>query len=281
MSVSPGCLKASRRTGVVQEPTPTTRDGSSERTLAELQAEHGVHLGARHGEPRGELAEMSAVRNYVRDLVLGFNDGLVSVYAVTVGVAGAGFAAPQIFLTGVAASIAGALSMAAGEFISTKSQAQFYAAEREREQEHLKRWPHLEVLELRESLAEKGLEGETLERAVEAISSNREKFLDYMMKEEFGVGKESERSPAKAAFFVIIAFLVGSLFAFTPYWFLEPTNGLFVSTFMSLTGLFLAGVTRARASRLPAVTAGVEMMLIGAVAAAVTFVIGRAIGVAV
>lgn len=265
----------------MQEPTPPADDVSSERTLGELQAEHGMHLGARHREPHGELVEMSAVRNYIRDLVLGFNDGLVSVYAVTVGVAGAGFLAPQIFLTGVAAAIAGALSMAAGEFISTKSQAQFHESERAREKEHLKRWPHLEVLELRESLAEKGLEGDTLDRAVDAISSNSDKFLDYMMKEEFGVGKESERSPAKAAFFVIIAFLIGSLFAFTPYYFLDPTNGLIVSTVSSLTGLFLAGVTRARASRLPAIPAGVEMMLIGAAAAAVTFIIGRAIGVAI
>ncbi len=239
-----------------------------------------MHLGSRYHEPHGELVEMSAVRNYVRDLVLGFNDGLVSVYAVTMGVVGAGFLGPQVFLTGVAAAIAGALSMAAGEFISTKSQAQFYASERAREQEHLKQWPHLEVLELKQSLAEKGLEGDTLDRAVQAISSNRDKFLDYMMKEEFGVGKESERSPTKAAFFVIGAFLIGSLFAFTPYYFLEPGTGLYVSTATSLTGLFIAGVVRARASRLPAFMAGVEMMLIGALAAAVTFLIGRAIGVA-
>src|SRR5688572_8434363 len=105
-----------------------------------------MHLGTRHREPHGELVEMSAVRNYVRDLVLGFNDGLVSVYAVTAGVAGAAFSSGQIFLTGIAAAVAGALSMAAGEFISTKSQGQFYESERRREKEHLQRWPHLEVL---------------------------------------------------------------------------------------------------------------------------------------
>lgn len=237
-----------------------------------------MHLGTRHREPHGELVEMSAIRNYIRDLVLGFNDGLVSVYAVTAGVAGAAFSSGQIFFTGIAAAVAGALSMAAGEFISTKSQAQFYESERQRENEHLKRWPHLEVLELKESLAEKGLEGDTLDRAVTAISSDREKFLDYMMKEEFGVGKESERSPVKAAFFVIGAFLIGSLFAFTPYYFLDPAKGIMVSTGTSLFGLFIAGVTRARASRLPPITAGVEMMLIGALAAAITFLIGRAIG---
>lgn len=224
---------------------------------------------------------MSAVRNYVRDLVLGFNDGLVSVYAVTAGVAGAAFASGQIFMTGVAAAIAGALSMAAGEFISTKSQAEFYDAERAREKEHLQRWPHLEVLEVQESLASKGLEGDTLEQAVRAISSDPEKFLDYMMKEEFGVGKESERSPAKAALFVIVAFLIGSLFAFTPYYFTDARPGLLISTITSLTGLFIAGVARARASRLPTVKAGVEMMFIGAVAATITFLIGTLVGVAV
>jgi vacuolar iron transporter family protein len=164
---------------------------------------------------------------------------------------------------------------------SSRASQLFYEAERRREQEHLRKWPHLEVQELRESLAEKGLEGDVLEAAVTAISSNREKFLDYMMKEEFGVGKETERSPFKAASYVIVAFLLGSLFAFTPYYFLEAAQGVIVSTATSLGGLFLAGVIRAKASRLPAFTAGVEMMFVGVLAASITFVIGRWIGIAV
>lgn len=245
-----------------------------ERTLEELKREHGVHLGGRLSAPRGEINEQSPVRNYVRDLVLGFNDGIVSVFAVTAGVAGAAFARPEILITGAAASVAGALSMAAGEYISTKSQAQFYESERQREAEHLQKWPHLEIEELRESLQSKGIQPPLLEDVVQAISSDRGRFLDYMMREEFGVGQESDRSPTRAAVLVMLAFLLGALFAVLPYAFLEGRAAVAASTATSLGALFLAGVIRARASRLPAFTAGLEMALVGLAAGALTYGVG-------
>ncbi|HLE48036.1 MAG TPA: VIT1/CCC1 transporter family protein [Candidatus Thermoplasmatota archaeon] len=254
---------------------------AAERSLSDLKAEHGHHLGSRLLGPRGEADEQSPVRNYVRDLVLGFNDGLVSVYAVTAGVAGALFSVPQILVTGVAAALAGALSMAAGEYISTKSQAEFYAAERRREEEHLEKWPHLEIQELREDLAKKGIEPPLLEEVVKAISGNRQRFLDYMMKEEFGVGQESERSPFVAGAIVMGAFLLGALVAVLPYVFFPPAWGVRASTLTSLAGLFVAGLIRARASRLPSFRAGVEMMLIGAAAGATTFIVGRIFGIVI
>ncbi|MBI2077249.1 MAG: VIT1/CCC1 transporter family protein [Euryarchaeota archaeon] len=258
-----------------------------ERTLAELKGEHGQHLGSRLSGTSGEAAEQSPVRNYVRDLVLGFNDGLVSVYAVTAGVAGyavtagaRGFGLEEILVTGVAASLAGAFSMAAGEYISTKSQAEFYAAERKREAEHLEKWPHLEVQELRDDLRSKGIQPPLLEEVVTAISGDRDRFLDYMMKEEFGVGQESERSPYVAGLIVMGAFLLGALVAMAPYAVLPVEWGLRGSTLSSLLGLFFAGVIRARASRLPTFRAGLEMVLIGAVAGGTTYVVGRLFGVA-
>jgi vacuolar iron transporter family protein len=250
-------------------------------TLRDLQEEHGVHLGSRLDKPRGELTEQSPVRNYVRDLVLGFNDGVVSVYAITAGVAGAAFGSPQILITGVAASIAGALSMAAGEFISTKSQAEFYASERKREEEHLTRWPHLEVQELRESLHSKGFEPPLLDQAVDAIASDRKRFLDYMMREEFGIGEESERSPVRAAILILLAFLVGAFCVVLPYATLQQPFGLYGSSALSLVALFLAGVGRARASRLPPFKAGVEMVFIGVFAASVSFFVGLLLGVSI
>lgn len=256
---------------------PATPD----RTLEELKREHGVHLGGRLSAPRGELNEQSPVRNYVRDLVLGFNDGIVSVFAVTAGVAGAAFGQEEILITGAAAAIAGAFSMAAGEFISTKSQAQFYAAERAREAEHLQKWPHLEIEELRESLESKGIKPPLLEEVVQAISSDRSRFLDYMMKEEFGIGEESDRSPVRASIIVMLAFLLGSLFAVIPYGLASGRTAIIASSVASLGALFLAGVVRARASRLPAVAAGIEMVFVGLLAGVLTYGVGRLLGVAI
>lgn len=250
-------------------------------TLDDLKRQHGFHPGSHLAAPKGEVTEQSPLRNYVRDLVLGFNDGLVSVYAVTAGVAGAAFTPPQILVTGVAAAIAGALSMGTGEYISTKSQSEFYEAERRREEEHLDQWPHLEVQELREDLQAKGFSPPLLDQMVEAISSDRQRFLDYMMREEFGVGKESERSPLRAAAFIILAFLTGSILAVGPYAVLPDSLSLAGSTVLSMAGLFVAGVVRAKTSRLPVLRAGAEMVLVGALAGIITFGVGALLGVAV
>ena len=249
-----------------------------DKSLEDLQAEHGGPVAKRHRVPRGELEEQSPVRNYVRDMVLGFNDGLVSVYAVTAGLVGAAFAGPQILLAGIAAAVAGALSMAAGEYISTKSQAQYYAAERRREEEHLRRWPELEKREVRESLAEKGIDPPLLDEVTEAIAADPDRMLDFMMREEFGLGVESERDPWKAAWIVILAFLVGAMFALVPYGVLDGEAALAGSSALSVTGLFLAGALRARASHLPVVKAGLEMVLIGIAAAAATYGLGVLVG---
>lgn len=249
-----------------------------ERTLAELKQEHGLPPRTLGAAPTGEIDEQSPLRNYIRDLVLGYNDGLVSCYAATAGVAGAAFGAHAILVTGIAAATAGALSMATGEYISTKSQAEFYAAERAREEEHLEHWPHLEEQELRESLEAKGIGPPLLEQVVRTLASDKSKFLDYMMRDEFGIGSESERSPWKAAAIVMVAFLLGSVVALLPYaWISTVRDGLAASTVLSLAGLFLAGVVRARASRLPALRAGLEMVFFGVLAGAIAYGVGTVV----
>lgn len=250
----------------------------TDRTLAELKKEHGAPPVSRHRAAEAESAEQSPIRNYVRDLVLGYNDGLVSVFAATAGVAGAAFESPVILATGIATATAGALSMAAGEYISTKSQADFYRAERAREEEHLDKWPHLERQELEESLAEKGLTPPLLGQVVDAIAGDRERFLNYMMKDEFGVGRESERAPLRAAGWIGLAFLLGAVLAVAPYALLPADRALQASAALSLAGLFFAGVARARASRLAPFPAGIEMVLIGTFAAAVTYAVGKLVG---
>ncbi len=252
-------------------------DEVPEKTLEQLQEEHGALLGSRLQEPKGEMHEHGLFRNYVRDLVLGYNDGLVSVYALTAGVAGAAFGANQILMAGIAAAVAGALSMAAGEYISTKSQTEYYEAERNREREHIAKWPDLERKELLESLQEKGLEGDVLHRATEAIASDDERFLDYMMRDEFGIGPETDRDPWKASIYIVIAFLVGAALPVVPYAFADG-NALRWSTAASVAGLFVAGVVRARTSRLNPWKAGLEMVFVGVLAATITFLLGSLVG---
>jgi vacuolar iron transporter family protein len=259
-----------------------------EPTLEDLQREHKGAPRSRLHIPRSEEAEHPSYRNYVRDLILGYNDGLVSTYAATAGVAGAftaqgaaGITGTSIGLVGVAIGVAGALSMALGEYISTKSQQEYYDSEKAREERHIAKYPHLEALEVREALERKGLQGATLEDAVKAITDDPKKLLDFMMREEFGLGEESERNPISASALIFGAFLVGAVIPIAPYFLAAAPTGLAASTVASLGGLFAAGWWRARLSDLNPWKRGFEMMMLGAAAAALTFIIGRAVGVAV
>ena len=249
-------------------------------TLRDLQAEHRPAPRGRHHRPAGEASEHSAVRNYVRDLVLGFNDGLVSVYAVVAGVAGAAFASREIAIAGMAAATAGALSMGLGEYISTKSQAEYYAAEAERERDHIRKYPKLEREEVHEMLEAKGYPSHLVKPIADHIIGDEDRFVEFMMREEFGVGQESERSPWIAMGLVMLAFVVGAALPLAPFLFgLTPQTGLLLATGLSLTGLFVAGALKATTAGLRPWKSGFEMTALGALAAAITYGVGLLFGI--
>lgn len=248
------------------------------KTLPELQSEHPAPPVRRHTDPRsGEPQEQSPVRNYVRDLVLGLNDGIVSVYALVAGIAGAGFASHQVGVAGIAAMLAGALSMGLGEYVSTKSQAQYYAAEARREREHIRAYPDLERAELREMLEEKGYPPALIDDMVGYLSATEDRFVEFMMREEFGVGRESDRSPFLAMLLIMVAFVAGAVLAVVPF-FLVPRHGLAVASAAAVGGLFVAGAVKGKASGLSPLRSGAEMAVLGALAAGVTYLVGSAFG---
>lgn len=247
-----------------------TEDG---KTLNDLQAEHLP-------PPRGRIVmaeehEQSPWRNYIRDLVLGLNDGIVSVYALVAGVAGAAFSAHQVAVAGVAASIAGALSMGLGEYLSTKSQSQYYAAEARRERVHIQTYPLLERQELREMLTAKHYPPGMIEEMVEHLAASEDRFVDFMMREEFGVGKESDRSAISAMLLISGAFLVGAVLPVAPYFIWAGKTALLASSILALGGLLVAGAVKGRISGLSIWRSGFEMAALGALAAGVTYLVGK------
>ncbi|MEA3136249.1 MAG: vacuolar iron transporter family protein [Thermoplasmata archaeon] len=246
------------------------------KTLADLQAEHKP-------PPVGHIAdeehEQPAFRNYVRDLILGFNDGVVSVYAICAGLAGAAFSAHAIAVGGIAALAAGALSMGIGEYISTKSQAQYYGSEARREREHIKAYRGLELQELRQMLREKGYPAELVEPLAKHIAEDDDRFVDFMMREEFGVGKESGRSPVSAMLLVMAAFVAGAALPVLSFILAPTQQALALATALSVGGLFAAGAAKGWVSGLPALRSGLEMAVLGSLAAAATYGIGNLVGI--
>lgn len=244
------------------------------KTLRDLQAEH-------HPPPKGALLdeehEQPPLRNYVRDLILGFNDGVVSLYGFCAGLAGLAFAAGDIVVAGVAATAAGAISMGIGEYVSTKAQAQYYLAEARREREHIRRYRSLEVQELRQMLTERQYPPELVEPLVQHVAADEGRFVDFMMREEFGVGKESGRSPWAAMALVMAAFAAGAALPVLPF-LVAADVGLAAATATSVTGLFIAGAAKGRVSGLSPWRSGFEMAVLGGLAAVVTYGIGTLVG---
>lgn len=245
------------------------------KTLAQLQAEHAIPP---KGPIQDEEAELPAFRNYVRDLILGFNDGVISVYAIVAGVAGVSSSSTAIAVAGVAALAAGALSMGIGEYVSTKSQAQYYQAEAERERSHIQAYRGLELAELRGMLRAKDYPESLVEPLVQHIAASDDRFVDFMMREEFGVGKESDRSPVAAMVLVMAAFAVGAALPVLPYVVVPGRDAFALATALAVAGLFVAGAVKGKVSGLSPFRSGIEMAVLGSIAALVTYGIGTAFG---
>ena len=214
-------------------------------------------------------------RQYMRDIILGVNDGLVSVFLLITGVVGGGLAARGVLLAGLAASAAGAISMAAGEYIATKSQEEVFESERELEIEHLEFHRDVELEEIREMFGDMGLGTEHVERVVEALDRDDEAFLKVMMALEFGVLEEERRSPYTAATLSGFLFLAGSMPSVLPFFFTESTGlALFIAAIGTGLALFGVGVAKTFVTRKNWVWSGTENVLIATAGALIAYGVG-------
>ena len=212
---------------------------------------------------------------YIRDIVLGVNDGLVSIFLLVAGVVGAGFSSRQVLLAAIAASIAGAISMAAGEYIATKSQEEVFAGEIELEREHLKYHRHVEIEEIREMFGAMGLVGEPLEAVVEALDRDDDAFLKVMMALEFGVVEDQRRSPSRAMALSGLLFLMGSMPSVLPFAFIDrPGIALALAAVLSGISLFAVGAVKTRVTHKNPWISGTENLLIGASGAVLSYLVG-------
>ncbi len=214
---------------------------------------------------------------YMRDIILGVNDGLVSMFLLVAGVVGAGFTSRQVFLSAVAGAVAGAISMAAGEYIATKSQDEVYQREIELEREHLKYHREHERNEIRDMFGDMGLDGKVVEQIVEELDRDDEAFMKVMMALEFGVVDEQRRSPYRAMTASGLLFLAGSLPSVVPFFFMDrPGVALAVAAALALVGLFFVGALKTRATLKNPWTSGLENLGIGVGGAILSYSVGAA-----
>lgn len=215
----------------------------------------------------------------IRQVTFGLNDGVVSIFALLAGLAGAGQSISTIAITLIAASIAGALSMAAGEFISSKSEADFFRHEIEQERLEIELCPHIERRELEDIYARKGFEGQLLQDIVNKIIQDKELWVKEMVVDEFGVAELEQDSGLKNTFVIFFAFIIGAAFPTLPYLLfgsvVENANVMFLSaTGITVFGLFLAGALKKFVTGVNWFKSGMEMLMVGAFAFAISYGIG-------
>ncbi len=224
----------------------------------------------------------SSLKHYMRDIILGVNDGLVSIYLLVAGIVGAGLSTDQIAISALAATIAGAISMMAGEYISTKSQEEVYQAEIDLEKEHIKYHREHEVNELYEMFGDLGFEQPLLEEVVKVVSSNDQTLLQVMLALEFGIKEEERRSPLKAMGTVALLFVAGALPAFLPFFFISDAGtGLVIASILSMIALFVVGALKTFMTKKIWIVSGSENLLIGIIGAVISFYLGNLYGTAI
>jgi len=234
----------------------------------------GSEMGKRH---RG----MGSGGN-LRAAVFGVNDGLISNASLIMGIAGATSAANDnalILLSGAAGLIAGAFSMAAGEYVSVRSQREMFEYQIGLEKEELDHYPEEEAEELALIYQARGLSREEAVRLATQLTADPEQALDTLAREELGLNPEDLGSPWGAAFFSFCAFAIGAAVPLLPFFFAKGVESMVIAIALTALSLFGVGATLSLFTGRNAWRSGARMLGIGLAAGAVTYAIGKLMGV--
>jgi vacuolar iron transporter family protein len=232
-----------------------------------------AQVGARHRNILG---------GSLRAGVFGVNDGLVSNVSLVLGVAGAGAAGRYVLTAGLAGLLAGALSMAAGEYVSMRSQREMYEYQIALEREELAEYPEEEAEELALIYQARGVEFEQARAVSRSLLSRPQQALDVLAREELGLNPDDLGSPWQAATSSFVAFGVGATVPLMPFLAgINPVRATIAAAVLTLVALFGVGLTLSLFTGRDALRGALRMVAIGGGAGSVSFLVGRALGVAI
>ena len=215
----------------------------------------------------------------LRAAVFGVNDGLVSNASLILGVAGATGEGGAILLTGIAGLLAGAFSMAAGEYISMRSQREIFEYQIGMERAELEQYPQEEAAELALIFAAKGIEKDEARKLADKLISDPDRALDTLAREELGLNPDELGSPWGAALSSFMAFAAGAIIPLLPFMFATGQQALIIAISLTCVALFTVGATLSLFTGRNAWHGGLRMLAIGVAAGAGTYIIGKALRV--
>ena len=215
---------------------------------------------------------------WLRPTVFGMMDGLVSNFALIAGVAGASASSTSVSLAGWAGLVGGAFSMATGEYVSVQSQNESTRAEVDVERHELHHNAESELAELAQLYVARGVEPDLAEQVARQLSRDPEQALMIHAQEELGVDPNQLPSPWTAAYSSLISFSIGAFIPLLPY--LAGAHTVSISALLAVVALFVAGAVASRFTSRGWVFAGARQLVLGALAAAITFGVGHLFHVA-
>jgi VIT1/CCC1 family predicted Fe2+/Mn2+ transporter len=229
-------------------------------------------IGRREGWHRGDRS------GALRAGIFGISDGLVSNTALVMGFAGSGASRHAVLLAGVAGLLAGSFSMAAGEYVSMSGQREMFEREIALEAAELDSRPQEEREELVLLYRAKGLDAVQAAQIADRIMANRDVALNTLAREELGLDPDELGSPSGAALASMLSFAAGAVLVVLPYLFGAGSAAFVVAVAAAVVGMFVVGAGLGFLNGRPALRSGLRQVLVGGLAAMVTFAVGHLIG---
>jgi len=287
---APGTFAPSRRARVVARLVRTLGPRRMLPVLASMKVRglsvYSSRRPAGHAMPRsledfGQRHRSVGSGGALRAAVFGLNDGLVSNTSLILGIAGAGAEPRTLLLTGIAGLLAGAFSMAAGEYVSMRSQRELFEYQIGQERDELAEYPEEETEEIALIYKARGLGLDEARAVARKLMSDPEHALDTLAREELGLNPDDLGSPCGAAWTSFLAFAAGALLPLAPHLWLTGAAAIWSTAAIAVVALFSVGAALALFTGRGASASGLRMVLIGSAAGAATYGIGLLFGVSV
>jgi VIT1/CCC1 family predicted Fe2+/Mn2+ transporter len=217
----------------------------------------------------------------LRAAVFGVSDGLVANTSLIMGVSGAIADARTILITGAAGLLSGALSMAAGEYVSMRSQRELFEEEIAREREELREHPREEVDALARIYHRRGVPLDTACRISKALSADLRSALETHAREHLGLNPEDLGSPSGAALSSFVSFAVGATVPLAPFALGAGAHAISIAALLAAGALFLVGAASSRLTGQASARGGLRLLVVGGGAGVIAYFIGKLLGVSV
>lgn len=225
---------------------------------------------------RPEMERHLQSSDFIKDVVIGMADGLTVPFALAAGLSGAVADTSIITTAGIAEIVAGSIAMGLGGYLAGQTEVEHYDAELKREYEEVETVPETEKREVKEVFAAYGLDNYAQDLVVEALSKDKDKWVDFMMKFELGLEKPDINRARNSGLTIGISYIVGGIIPLSPYFFVNNAPiALNYSVVVTLMTLFVFGFFKSKVTGQNPFKGAFKVMFIGALAAGAAFFVAK------